>query len=351
MRCVFIIYSFIFSVGAYAEPLDSLRAEQRSEGLFVIHRVEDQETIYSIAKRYGSTVQEIIKYNQIVDNRIEIGQVLEVIVIEETKKGVVSAPSPKTTTSEGYHLVEQGETLYSISKKYDVKVKDLKKWNDLDSNYLSPGMTLSLKKDAKIPSPDSKVQKDKNQETSIEKMEPKEDSSASVVMATDPLEDFERYLVQTGETLYTIANKIGVSLDSLRIWNGLRSDYLKIGQQLLFKEEEATATSNRSMVESRAPKNTRMDEKGFEKIYQEGVAAVIESMNTSRFLALHRSLPIGTNLEVRNLMNNQVVHVKVVGKLPDTGLNANLLLRLSQPAYSQLGILDSKSRVEVSYFK
>ncbi|MEO1257112.1 MAG: peptidoglycan-binding protein, partial [Bacteroidota bacterium] len=90
---------------------------------------------------------------------------------------------------------------------------------------------------------------------------------------------------------------------------------------------------------------------GFERVFEEGVASVIESMKTSRFLALHRTLPIGTNLKVRNLMNNQVVHVKVVGKLPSTGLNKNLLLRLSQPAYDQLGILDSKSRVEVSYSK
>ena len=74
-------------------------------------------------------------------------------------------------------------------------------------------------------------------------------------------------------------------------------------------------------------------------------------MNTSKYLALHRHLPIGTNIEVKNLMNGQLVHVKVVGKLPNTGLNKKLIVRLSKAAYDQLGILDSKARVEVSYFK
>ncbi|MFK7952709.1 MAG: LysM peptidoglycan-binding domain-containing protein, partial [Ekhidna sp.] len=153
---------------------------------------------------------------------------------------------------------------------------------------------------------------------------------------------------QTGETLYTIATKIGVKSDSLRKWNELNSNYLKIGQQLYYMP--ASDTIDDSIVK-RGKSRTQIDDDGFERVFEEGVASVIESMETSRFLALHRSLPIGTNLEVRNLMNNQVVHVKVVGRLPKTGLNRNLLIRVSQAAYDQLRILDPKSRVEVSYFK
>jgi len=340
MKCVFILCSLLLSISVSATTLDSLRSEQRAEGLFVIHQVEEEETLYSIAKRYGGSVSDIIKHNQIVDNRIDIGQVIEVLVINKKEKA-----SEVFKAEEGYHVVKQGETLYSIAKLYDLKVKELKKWNELESNAISLGMSLQVKKAIKKTEGERNVSLTRNKESETVNADSIEKNKVEV----DPFADFEKYLVQTGETLSSIATKIGVSLDSLKLWNGLDGDYLKIGQPLMFREKGTS--SEKSMVEKKTERKTRIDEDGFERIYEEGIASVIESMNTTRYLALHRSLPIGTNLKVRNLMNNQVVHVKVVGTLPDTGLNKDLLLRLSKAAYEQLGILDSKSRVEVSYYK
>lgn len=342
MKFVCFLGSILMSIMSFANPADSVGVEQREEGLFVIHEVEEEETIYSIARRYGGSVIGIIKHNQIVDNRIEIGQTLYVLV--ENEKPVQAVVIEKISSAEGVHIVQLGETLYSISKMYDVKLKDLRRWNNLPDNVISPGMQLKLSQNAKVVEEDSSDLKATEQPVVTEVLV----DSASTD-EEDPFASFEKYLVQTGETLSTIARKIGVSIDSLKLWNGLETDYLKIGQQLLFKENTALAPN--TINEPTKRKRTQIDEKGFERVYEEGVASVIQTMNTSRYLALHKTLPIGTNLEVRNLMNNQVVHVKVVGKLPNTGLNKNLLLRLSQPAYDQLGILDSKSRVEVSYNK
>ncbi|WP_370089646.1 LysM peptidoglycan-binding domain-containing protein [Ekhidna sp.] len=344
MKFVCFLGSFLMTIMTFANPTDSVGVERRDEGLFVIHEVEEKETIYSIARRYGGSVIGIIKHNQIVDNRIEIGQTLYVLV--ENEKPVQAIVVEKVSSAEGVHIVQLGETLYSISKMHDVKLKDLRRWNNLPDNAISPGMQLKLSQDAVINNEKIELQpKPVDQPKDIEKVV-KDSVSAE---DADPLVSFEKYLVQTGETLSTIARKIGVSMDSLKLWNGLETDYLKIGQQLFFKEN--TKVEATTLNEPTKKKRTQIDEKGFERVYEEGVASVIQTMNTSRYLALHRTLPIGTNLEVRNLMNNQVVHVKVVGKLPNTGLNKNLLLRLSQPAYDQLGILDSKSRVEVSYNK
>ncbi|MEM6734903.1 MAG: LysM peptidoglycan-binding domain-containing protein [Bacteroidota bacterium] len=339
MRFVFILYSTIIVSSAMATYpiLDSLRLEKREEGMFVIHEVEEEETLYSIARRYKSTIDAIIMYNQIVDNRIEIGQILEVLIPEKT-----SLKSDEMLTSEDleeFHIVKQNETLYSISKNYNIKIRDLKKWNELESNAISPGMSLQVTEMADSIRQMNVEERNtlKLKELNIEKIE------------AGPFSDFEKYLVQTGETLRSIAAKIGVPPDSLRYWNGLKTDYLEIGQALRFKNEDIE--NEVSLFESGTEKMVSIDEDGFERIHEEGIASVIESMNTSRYLALHRTLPIGTDLEVRNLMNNKIAHVKVVGKLPDTGLNKNLLLRLSKVAYDQLGILDAKSRVEVSYYR
>lgn len=339
MRFVFTICSVLIAGSLLGHPMDSLRSEQREEGLFVIHQVDDQETLYSIARRCGGEVQLIIKHNDIVDNRIEIGQIIEVLVVKNKNTSMPSSQEiiiPKA----GYHMVKPGETLYSISRQYDVKLKDLRKWNNLEGNAISPGMNLLLSEDTMQDVPDTTSLSVKKEVVEVEP----EDTTL-----VDPYLDFEKYFVQTGETLYTIASKIAVSMDSLRYWNKLSSDFLKIGQPLYYKGGAADSVA--VLGRTKDNRRTRIDENGFEKIYEEGVASVIASMNTTKYLALHRTLPIGTNLEVRNLMNNQVVHVKVIGRLPNTGINKNILLRLSAPAYEQLGILDVKSRVEVSYFK
>ncbi len=338
MKFACILGSLLMAMVTFANPVDSLRAEQREEGLFIVHEVEEEETLYSIAKRYGGSVIGIIKHNQIVDNRIEIGQIIYVLVEEDlpVKAAVIRIAEANVTS---IHMVEAGETLYSISKKYNVKLKDLRRWNNLISNDISPGMQLVVSDEpASSPTRDS-----------LRVNIPIDDVDSVEVEEYDPMADFSKYLVQTGETLSIIASKIGVGIDSLKIWNRLESDYLKIGQELFYRVSGEVESTTLNLPKKKI--RTQIDKNGFEKIYEEGVASVIQSIKTKRYLALHRTLPIGTNLEVRNLMNNQVVHVKVVGKLPDTGLNKNLLLRLSQSAYDQLGILDSKSRVEVSYNK
>ena len=341
MKFVFILFSLlVFCATSSAEILDSLRSEQRGEGLFVIHQVEEEETLYSIARRYGGTVEQIIADNNIIDNSIDIGQKIEVLVIKKTS----NPANIVFVDSEGIHVVKKGETLYSLSKMYDVKIRELKDWNNLKGNELSLGMPLKVTENAEVNEVVENI--DRVDSTSLDSTEL---DSVDVNEVVDPFEGYERYLVQAGETLHSIANKIGVGMDSLRNWNGLNSDYLKIGQQLYF--QEPAEAKDVALVELKEGKRKRIDEDGFERTYEEGIASVIESMNTNRFLALHRSLPIGTNIEVRNLMNNQVVHVKVVGKLPKTGLNKDLLLRISKSAYNQLGILDSKARVEVSYYE
>jgi len=350
MRFVFTICSLSWVLLSNAKAGDSIRAEQRSEGLFVIHQVEEGETLYSLAKRYGTSLQEIIAQNQITDNRIEIGQVIEVLVgvtADDQPYPVQNEKQPNEIAGEGYHLVAKGETLYSISRRYDVKVKELKKWNDLEGSTISPGVRLKIDKKAKsLPEP----REGNPKKPTVVTQELEDNDFIETLAFSYPLEGFENYLVQTGETLYTIAGKLGVSIDSLRNWNGLESDQLKIGQKLWFKKNDNRTSTDVYNVDTKRNK-VQIDENGFKKIYEEGMTSVIGSMDTPRYLALHRSLPIGTTIEVRNLMNNRLVHVKVVGKLPDTGINQDLILRLSKPAYDQLGILDSRSRVEISYFK
>jgi rare lipoprotein A (peptidoglycan hydrolase) len=117
----------------------------------------------------------------------------------------------------------------------------------------------------------------------------------------------------------------------------------------------AEAKSDREGANGKETRNVSNDAlvantSGFPKVVEAGLAESInDSGNTEGYYALHRSAPVGTILQVRNEMNNLSVFVKVVGKLPDTGANDKLVVKITQKAYERLAAVDKRFRVEVTY--
>ena len=70
---------------------------------------------------------------------------------------------------------------------------------------------------------------------------------------------------------------------------------------------------------------------------ESGLGAPIENSSTEKYLALHKTAPVGTIMQVKNAMNGLYVYVRVIGKLPNTGENNNILVRLSPRAVQKLG--------------
>jgi rare lipoprotein A (peptidoglycan hydrolase) len=85
------------------------------------------------------------------------------------------------------------------------------------------------------------------------------------------------------------------------------------------------------------------------RVTESGMGAPIDKSATDKYLALHKTAPVGTIMQVKNAGNGQSVYVRVIGKLPDTGENNSILVRLSPRAMQKLGTADSKFRVETSY--
>jgi rare lipoprotein A (peptidoglycan hydrolase) len=89
---------------------------------------------------------------------------------------------------------------------------------------------------------------------------------------------------------------------------------------------------------------------GYTRVVETGFAEAIDGDgNSKKHLCLHKTAPIGSILQVRNEMNGQSVFVKVVGKLPETGSNEKLIIRISRQAYDRLMATGKRFPVEVSY--
>ncbi len=333
---------------------DSVRVEKAKGKRVIIHEVEQGETLYSLSRRYGALVSEIVAFNDVVDNTISLGQILMIPLGKEKEKAnrpksnsgvdddlemeskpIKSASQPEKVI----HTVQPKETLFAISRLYGMSVDEIKALNGMTSNDLSVGEMIYVK------ASEGSATKAVVQPVIVK--EKPQNSSAP--------DGYTEYLVQTGDMLETIARKFSVRPDSIIIWNQLSNTYLAIGQRLLIKgaiDREAQKVEKKVEDTGYSKKSKMTDQSGFSKIYEEGIAKKIEdAVDTDKYLAMHRTLKVGSMVEIRNLMNNKKIFVRIVGKLPETGMNENVVVRLTPICFERLGVIDPKARVEISYYE
>lgn len=318
---------------------DSLRTEVINGKTYIIHRVETKETLFSISRKYGVALLGVVESNPGADSGLDVGQEIK----------VPYSPNNRTKTKEGtIHRVGQKETLYSIAKQYGVSVDDLKSWNNLSNAGLKLGQELLIKgKDSEVKTVENKLPETKLPETKIE----------------------SRHTVAKGETMYSIARAYGVTVSQLKDWNGLTSNDLQLGQEILVA---APGTQIMSINQESAPdtnvdvpkpivENSELTTRattipvtpvavGNDETRENGMAAILDGTEGNRkYLAHHRSVRPGTIIRVKNNITRKEVFVRVIGNLPNTE-SPDVLLRLSKSAYDKLGG-EGKFAVEVTYFK
>ncbi|MEZ9477146.1 N-acetylmuramoyl-L-alanine amidase [Vibrio splendidus] len=162
-----------------------------STGSVSQHKVSRGESLSVIASKYGTSTQTLMKFNNLKSSSLAIGQVLK---IPSSASGSSSSSAVKTKTIT--HTVKSGEYLGKIASRYKVSVADIKRENRLKSE------TLRVRQKLRI----------------------------TVEVKDVPL---RKHKVARGDYLGKIASKYGVSVNSIRQANKLRSDSLAVGQVLI----------------------------------------------------------------------------------------------------------------------
>lgn len=104
------------------------------------HIVAEKETLFSVARLYGLTVDELKRLNNISENTLSVGQALT--VKKENSSIEVVKTTAVTQPLKGVHTVAEKETLFSISKQYSITIDQLKQWNNLTGSELKLGQKL-----------------------------------------------------------------------------------------------------------------------------------------------------------------------------------------------------------------
>ena len=348
-------------LAAYTVPGDSVGSEIINGKTFVLYRVEPKETLYAISNKYNVSVDELVKYNPETEAGLKVGAILKIPYL-------LNAPAEQK-----YHIVTKSETLYSIGREYNVTVDELKAWNNLTTDAISLGDRLLVAAPAGA---------------AVATGSTNANTAAVAEPGSNPLDYAGKVIhtVQSKETLYSISRLFDTTEEQIKAWNNLSTNNLAIGQKLIVginkgmvgrageerlirdgNTEEAPPDYqyNRNPVSisqigdpSQSELKDATAEKGsssnssssVRKMTELGMAMVInDSVNTKKYLALHRTAPIGTIMQVHNEMNNLSVFVRVVGVLPPTGENDKVLIKLSQKAFEKLGAYDDKFPVRLTY--
>lgn len=152
------------------------------------YTVKKGDSLYSIANKYNTTVEELKRINNLTSNTLSIGQVLKL-----PSDKVSDVDKEENTIS---YTVQKGDSLYSIARKYSTTIDKIKDLNNLTTNLLSIGQVLLIPTNT-------------NLETT--------------------------YTVQKGDSLYSIAKKYDTTVDRLKQLNNLKSNLLSIGQILIVR--------------------------------------------------------------------------------------------------------------------
>lgn len=262
------------------------------------HTVAAKESWYSIGRLYNVHPRDLASYNNLsLDQGLSIGQVIK-IPSAGAAAPMPNIPSPGATASAHsativFHTVAPKEGLYSISKKYNVSVADIKKWNNLSGDALSIGMRLQVSSGTAVASTPAVVQPVEKDPVPVGVKTETKPAPAATEVAQQPA-----------------AKQAVVERTNINFNGGV------------FKPAYTQQVGNKNVMTDK------------------GVAGVFKSTSgwdDGKYYCLHNSAPAGSYIKITNLANNRSVYAKVLDLIPDLKQNEGIIVRISNAAATELG--------------
>ena len=203
------------------------------------YTVKKGDTLYSISKKQNIPIDTIIKLNNLTSSNLEIGQQLKL------------KRDSNNSSNKNQYIVKRGDTLYSIALKNNTTVDKLRELNNLNTNTLTIGQILVLPIETDIDEYDIYVVKkgdslwsisrkfniDINDLIELNNLKDLTLQMNQSILVPKQQENIETdlYIVKKGDTLWSISNKLNIPVQTLKELNNLNSNLLKVNQQLKIK--------------------------------------------------------------------------------------------------------------------
>ncbi len=287
VKKIMLMICLLISGTAMASKLDSVGVEGLEGKQIILHKLDPKETYFSLGRKYNVNPAAIIDFNR--NKALKIGDLVK-IPTQRPFTGTESKPASEIVAATDEFItytVKPKETLYSIAKKFNTTIDEIKRINNLRISSLSIGQTLKIKN---IAAPQTN----------------NESSTIAVNTNNQPLV---------------------ASVDSANQANNAT---------------EPISTEDRKLPATRY---------GLREVREKGLASWIqdESLDETKMLALHPTAPVGTIIKLTNPMTQKSTFAKVVGKFTENESNKGLIIIITKTAADLIGALDKRFQVNLVY--
>jgi len=343
-------------------PFDAVSTPTTTNDVDLIeYTIKAKDNLNMLAEKYGTTVNEIKRVNNLNSINLQIGQVLKIPTNGAAPQEVpiVATPSPSktetdqktvvtTNTATSEHSVKAKENLGIIAEKYGTTIDQIKRLNGLTSSNLRIGQIL------KIPNANNSIAETVPQVTTsvpVQRTEPKQ------VIAVPNNDGSFEHIVANGETIYSIAKKYNLTTYQLKTANGLTTNEVSVGQKLFIKGtkpitaiDDETPTGSANTIKDPSLRYAPSTY-GIIQVEEKGTAVWIADpdLDATKMLVLHRTAPIGTIIKVTNPMSNRSAFAKVVGKFTENESTKDVIIVMTKAVADAVGALDKRFFCNLTY--
>ncbi|HFD0535582.1 TPA: LysM peptidoglycan-binding domain-containing protein [Enterococcus faecium] len=213
------------------------------------YTVQSGDSVWKISNDHGITMAQLIEWNNIKNNFVYPGQQLIVSNGGSSNTGAntgntsgsnSSNSSSSNTASGTKYTVKAGDSVWSVSNKYGITMAQLIQWNNIQNNFIYPGQQLTVSNSGSTNSASSNTGSSANTNNS---------SSANTGSSSSQ----GTYTVKAGESVWSVANKNGITMNQLIEWNNIKNNFIYPGQQLIVKGGNSVNTNTGSTTSAAKP--------------------------------------------------------------------------------------------------
>ena len=335
---------------------DRLVIDGTSGNYYVIHHVEEKESLSSIGRIYGYTAKQLAQFNSLsATASLPIGAKLKVPLTADN----FSMQSETTNSIALYHIAQKGDNLFKLSQQYyKIPLASLRTWNDLTTDVVKDGQAIIVGFFA-----GNKMNSLKQNEQEVGA-----NSVASSINNNKP--------VSTDKPPLKNPNVMDAAVDGTRTLQGEMKPLTDNELLLLGATQASVKQSINNLSPSDVPTEYTIDDlelnyspkqgdegyfalfydqstKSGEKVAKSGDAAIFQSTSGiadhKYYILINNTLP-GTIVKI-SVPNKKIIYARVLGSIPENKHSANTLLYLSNAAATSLGMTKSNSFVSINYYQ
>ncbi len=191
------------------------------------YTVVSGDSVWSIANKHGISMDQFRSLNNIKNDFVYPGQKVVVSGGSSTNTSsttTVSTASTASQSSGGTYTVAAGDSVWSIANKHGISMDQFRSLNNIKNDYVYPGQKVVVSGSSATSTTTS---------TTVSSQ-----TSSSVAGNT--------YTVAAGDSVWSVANKHGITMDQFRSWNNIKNDFIYPGQKVVVKQGGTAATTSTS---------------------------------------------------------------------------------------------------------